>query len=496
MFDGSTMKGIRAAVSSYAASFDPDQISALSAQAVVEDAIATVNMVETIKAMAAKRVADTELWKREGDLSPAHQLARKSGTSVSKAKEALETAAGLSQLPELEAAARSGEVSSAQAGAIADAAGKNPKAESRLMRVAKKSSLFQLKQECDNVKAAAERDPDARQAAIHRSRFFRHRRTTDGAGEIVYRSTVEEVAEIVSIVRGFAQRVFEKARAEGRRELEEAYLADGLLNATRAGAAAGRARGTRPAGGGAGPTNSASGGQEGASSPSDGTGGAAASIDGTPPGDPEAGDPEATGGTNDGPGDNGTAGVGAAGAAGSGNDEEDPNDSLAPPVRPGKVIVRIDWEALVRGWPDDDDICDMTGVGPVPVTVVREMIASGDVFLAAIVTKGEDVVNVAHLGRRPSATQRTALEWMSPSCTAWGCNSSVRLETDHRQDWADTKITLLSLLDELCGHHHGLKTHKGWMLVEGKGKRAMVPPDDPRHPKARAGPAPPFGQCA
>ncbi|HUP69152.1 MAG TPA: hypothetical protein VM142_04980 [Acidimicrobiales bacterium] len=85
-------------------------------------------------------------------------------------------------------------------------------------------------------------------------------------------------------------------------------------------------------------------------------------------------------------------------------------------MRPTKVIVRIDWESLVRGWPIDEEICDMTGVGPVPVTAVREMIASGDVFLAAIVTKGQDVVNVAHLGRRPSATQRTALDWMNPGC--------------------------------------------------------------------------------
>ncbi|HUP68818.1 MAG TPA: DUF222 domain-containing protein, partial [Acidimicrobiales bacterium] len=215
MFDGSTMKGIRGAVSSYAASFDPGEISAQVAQGVVEDAIAVENMVATVKALAAKRVADTELWKREGDISPAHHLARKSGTSVSKAKEELETAAGLSQLPELEAAARCGEVSSSQAGAIADAATKNPKAESRLMKAAKKGSLFQLKQECDAAKAAAERDPDARQAAIHRSRFLRQRRTSDGAGEIVYRSTLEEVAEMMSIVRGFAQRVFEKARAEG-----------------------------------------------------------------------------------------------------------------------------------------------------------------------------------------------------------------------------------------------------------------------------------------
>jgi hypothetical protein len=37
----------------------------------------------------------------------------------------------------------------------------------------------------------------------------------------------------------------------------------------------------------------------------------------------------------------------------------------------------------------------------------------------------------------------------------------------------------------LCGHDHHLKTHCGWSLVTGKGRRLMVPPDDPRHPKYR-----------
>lgn len=37
-----------------------------------------------------------------------------------------------------------------------------------------------------------------------------------------------------------------------------------------------------------------------------------------------------------------------------------------------------------------------------------------------------------------------------------------------------------------------LKTRHGWALVEGKGKRPLVPPDDPRHPRhARHGPGPP-----
>ncbi|HVE45282.1 MAG TPA: hypothetical protein VNA57_00850 [Acidimicrobiales bacterium] len=131
-----------------------------------------------------------------------------------------------------------------------------------------------------------------------------------------------------------------------------------------------------------------------------------------------------------------------------------------------------------------------------PVSVVQAMIGSGDVFLGAVVTKGADVVNVAHVGRRPSSLQRTALEWLNPTCTVMGCNRAVRLEIDHREDWAEIKITLLSLLDGLCRHHHHLKTYKKWSLVEGKGKREMVPPDDWRHPKYRAGPAPPTSRSA
>jgi hypothetical protein len=42
------------------------------------------------------------------------------------------------------------------------------------------------------------------------------------------------------------------------------------------------------------------------------------------------------------------------------------------------------------------------------------------------------------------------------------------------------------MLDRLCHHDHGLKTREGWSLVEGRGRRAFVPPDDPRHPRNTA----------
>jgi len=92
------------------------------------------------------------------------------------------------------------------------------------------------------------------------------------------------------------------------------------------------------------------------------------------------------------------------------------------------------------------------------------------------------------MGRRPNARQQSALEWLYPTCAAEGCNSLAFLENDHGEDWAKTHTTIFELLDRLCPHHHGLKTTDGWGLVEGRGKRAFVPRDDPRHPRHAHGP--------
>lgn len=411
MFDVPTMAGLREAITAYAGSFDAALFSADDARRIVDDAAAVENIAASVKAMAAARVAETELWRREGDRSPAHHLARRTGTSVSRAREALDTAARLGSLPALDAAVRRGDVSASQAGAIADAAAKDPRAEARLLDTARRGSLGELIDECARTKAACEPDDEARRRAIHAGRFLRRRRCADGAAELAYRSTPEEVAEVYSVVRGHAERAFSKARAEGRREPEEAYLADGLLAAARR-AASGDGSGT-------------------------GTGG-------------------------------------------------------KRPPKPAGVVVRIDWDALVRGWPIDGEVSEIPGLGPVPVSAVRAMTDCGDAFLAAVVTKGVDVATVAHLGRRPTAHQLTALRWRSPTCSADGCNATHRLENDHRIDWADSKVTLLGLLDPLCEHHHDLKTYRGWALVAGGGKRPMVPPGDPRHPrKPGDGPAPP-----
>jgi hypothetical protein len=116
-------------------------------------------------------------------------------------------------------------------------------------------------------------------------------------------------------------------------------------------------------------------------------------------------------------------------------------------------------------------------------SAVRDLIETGDPFLSTVVTKGVGVVGVAHLGRRASAHQQTALEWLYPTCAVEGCSSLTWLENDHRVDWAASHVTVLDLLDRLCTHHHDRKSLDGWGLVEGQGKRPFVPPDDPRHPR-------------
>jgi Domain of unknown function (DUF222) len=144
-------------------------------------------------------------------------------------------------------------------------------------------------------------------------------------------------------------------------------------------------------------------------------------------------------------------------------------------------LLRVDVAALTRGEVDGDERCEITGLGPVPVRVARELL--GEAVLHLVLTRGRDVATVVHLGRGPSAAQKLALLWSQPTCSRAGCDQPWTFtEVDHRTPWAVTHRTELHELDRLCRHDHRLKTHHGWALVAGRGKREMVPPGHPSHP--------------
>jgi hypothetical protein len=158
-------------------------------------------------------------------------------------------------------------------------------------------------------------------------------------------------------------------------------------------------------------------------------------------------------------------------------------------------MVRVDLDALLRGAPIEGELCEIAGYGPVPVSVVEDLLANGNTFLVGLLTKSKALVGVHHFGRYPNAHQKSALDFLYPTCAVLGCSARAGLQSDHRLDWRTTHYTVWDLLDRLCPHHHRLKTTKGWALVAGAGKRAFVPPNDPRHPRHAAGfdtaPAPP-----
>jgi hypothetical protein len=155
-----------------------------------------------------------------------------------------------------------------------------------------------------------------------------------------------------------------------------------------------------------------------------------------------------------------------------------------------KVIVNVDLLALERGHTLPGERCEIPGQGPVPVADVFRMI-DGDAFVAAVSSRGTEISQVVHLGRRPTALQRTALEHRNGAvCSIEGCNSSARLEIDHVTEWAATKRTELSELAFVCGHHHDLKTHHRHRFgpLQPNGKRRLIPPDQARAPDKATGP--------
>src|SRR5947209_9179924 len=161
------LQDVEAALREIVVGLEPEALAAERA-AGLADTFATIEkLAGPGKALAARRVADSNLWRGAGERSAAHWLARRAGSSVGSAMATLETAARLDELPAVNAALRAGELSAVQANEIASAAGADPGAEAELMAVARDNGVGGLRDKCRRVKAAAAPDEMARHRAIH-----------------------------------------------------------------------------------------------------------------------------------------------------------------------------------------------------------------------------------------------------------------------------------------------------------------------------------------
>jgi hypothetical protein len=142
---------------------------------------------------------------------------------------------------------------------------------------------------------------------------------------------------------------------------------------------------------------------------------------------------------------------------------------------PAQVAVRVDAGALRRGHVDGDEVCEIPGVGPIPVAVAKDLL--GDSVFHAVVTDGVDVKAVTSAKRTIPAALRRALSERDGTCAVPGCNATLRLQIDHCWDFAKDGPTKLANLQRLCPPHHAMKTRRGFRLVGPPNARRWVGPD-------------------
>lgn len=150
---------------------------------------------------------------------------------------------------------------------------------------------------------------------------------------------------------------------------------------------------------------------------------------------------------------------------------------VGAPCGPETVVhVVVDYEALVRGHTVAGEQCETPGIGPIPVSVARYMMQ--DAILKVLVTKGVDVVAVAHAGYTIPAHLRSALDVRDPTCIVPGCDQRRGLQKDHRNTYNRTRVTKLEDLANLCRWHHYMKTFLGYTYRGGPGTWEWIPPDN------------------
>lgn len=405
----------REAIRQAVAGLDPDDLTPHEAEQLFDAFDQVVRTAAAGCTLLARRIEDGVAWKRTGHRNAAEHLAAKTGTSLGAARRRLETSKALRDLPDTREEISQGTISPEQGETIADAAKANPRAERKLLDIAKRTNLNGLRDEAQRAKAAADPSPDDTHRRLHRAR--RVTRFTDGEGarHLNICGPVDSVSAIeAEIDRRLSALVRQRPSGEPL-DQRDALAFDAAVEMAR--------RSQR------------------ADAPS--------------------------------------AAVEQGGRKGHGRPEH-------------LALLRLDVEALWRGYVEGDELCEITGLGPIPVSVARRLL--GDAVLKLVITKGQAVAHVTSLTRGPTQAMRYALLWTSPTCTVEGCTRTI-LEHDHRfgAEYRHTRHTRLDELDRVCHTHHDLHTHHGWALVHGVGERAMVPPDDPRHPTRSPFAPPPAG---
>jgi hypothetical protein len=430
---------------------DPDRLSGADATSIYGSLAGAERLVLAGKALLAPRIEASGVWRDSGHRDAASLLASVEGVSAGQARRTLAVGQRLGELPGTEQAVRRGELSGPKVTELTGAGIVDPTREADLLAGADSEPLARVKERCLRARAAsAASDPRATTRAIHAGRHFSS--WTDAEGAFCYqgRDTADRGARLVSHLGSVAKGLRRaRHRAGERGEPEAALRADALYAlVTR------RTRGS------------------GTDSDPD------LDLDLDPDPDP---DPD----LDPGPGGDPMEGALAATPA-AGPGPIDP-DTLALVDRPPpcSVGVRVDLDVLFGGEDPPEGVCELDGIGPVPVAMARDLV--NDAFVRLVFHRAGDIRAVSHLGRTIKASLRTAVVERDRHCVVPGCRVSSGLEIDHTLPITEGGPTELDNLALLCHHHHHLKSYGGWTL-------ARTGTTEDSTPKWSFTPDAPFGQ--
>jgi Domain of unknown function (DUF222) len=379
------VRGAVEALKATARALDPACIDGHDAAALFEAVSEGERVCGAMKALLARRIEETRVWRDGGHRSAAHWVAEATGETVGAATRTLETARALEQLPATDAAFRAGQLSETQAAEITATAVADPSAESALLETAESTSVKGLRDRCRQVRAGAEEDDRAWARRLHVERKAHEWTDPDGAYCVSGRMAPDAGARFSSAWNAHTDRIFREARQAGRREPRAAYAADALVALASEG-----------------------------------------------------------------------------------------------PCKPVEVQLIANSAPIARGHTEAGERCEITGVGPVPVTTARALL--NDASVTVLTSDGDDITAVSSPKRTIPMKLRRALEARYPTCGVKRCANDQFLQIDHVVPLAEGGRTEIGNAWRICSRHHHLKTYFGWKVVGEPGNWDLVPPDDPDPP--------------
>ena len=329
------------------------------------------------KALAVGAMTRIGAWEDGSARSAADWVARETGVSWGAAGATVALGEGLRALPTTATALLKGRISETKAALVTKGASADPHAERELLALADHGSVKELRDAADRIVAASTGQVGDEQAAVHRTRYLKMWTASDSAFRIEGRLTKAAGAKVRAVLEPLMEVEFADARRQGRRESNDAYLADALVEMAERARAGGRDAGST-------------------------------------------------------------------------------RDAARRKPPSATVIVRVDHAALVRGHVEGDEVSEVVGVGPVPISDVQQYMS--DPMLKVLLTKGSEVVAASTMTRVVRSNLREALVERDRLCVVPGCGISKGLEIDHLVPFAQGGPTSIDNLQRLCKHHHRLKT--------------------------------------